>query len=236
MVEFLHLGFAWWCTWCNHSGRYAILHSIKRFQNPILTLINPLGGGNGKSVCILGASGGVGTIAVQMMKAENVNVTATCSTNAIPLVRRLGADNIIDYTLPNATEQFRGRSFDIILDAAGQGANYAGKVPWQFVEYITLFPPLLRNIDSNGVVVGSLESLNALLNDNLEMLSRYKGFIMWGIFTPAPQGIEYLSRLAEASKLKPIIDSVYEFKDMKTAYQKVIKGHLRGKVIVKIKQ
>ncbi|KAG4075137.1 hypothetical protein HA402_006154 [Bradysia odoriphaga] len=193
------------------------------------------GGGKGKSVCILGASGGVGTIAVQIMKAENVNVTATCSTSAIPLVRRLGADNIIDYTQANYTEQFRGLSFDIILDSAGLGAEYATKVPWQFTEYITLFPPLLRNIDSNGVVLGSLESLNTLLNNNLATLSRHKGFIMWGIFTPAPQGIEYLTKLAEGGKLKPMIDTVYEFKDMKLAYQKVIKGHLRGKVIVKIK-
>jgi len=193
------------------------------------------GGGKGKSVCILGASGGVGTLAVQMMKAENINVTATCSTSAIPLVRSLGADKIIDYTLPNATEQFRGLSFDIILDSAGLGAEYANKVPWQFTEYITLFPPLLRNIDSNGILVGSLASLNTLLNNNLETLSRRKGFIMWGLYTPAPQGIEYLTKLAEAGKLKPVIDSVYEFKDMKSAYQKVIKGHLRGKVIVKIK-
>lgn len=169
------------------------------------------------------------------MKAENVNVTATCSKSAIPLVRRLGADTVIDYTAPDATEQFRGRSFDIILDSAGQGSEYAGKVPWQFGEYITLLPPLLRNIDSSGIVVGSLDSLNSLLSNNLDMLARHKGFIKWGIFTPAPQGIEYLSKLAEADKLKPIIDSVYEFKDMKAAYQKVIKGHLRGKVIVKIK-
>lgn len=177
----------------------------------------------------------MGTIAVQMMKAENVNITATCSANAMPLVRRLGADTVIDYAAPNATEQFRGRSFDIILDSAGVGAEYAGKVPWQFSEYITLFPPLLKNIDSSGIVVGSLDSLNSLLSNNLEMLARRKGIIMWGIFTPSSHGIEYLSKLAEADKLKPIIDTVYEFKDMKAAYQKVIKGHLRGKVIVKIK-
>lgn len=196
---------------------------------------SPTGGGKGKKVCILGASGGVGTIAVQMMKAENINVTATCSKNAIPLVRSLGADNVIDYTAPNATEQFRGLSFDIILDSAGQGAEYANKVPWQFGEYITLFPPLLKNIDSNGIVLGSLKSLNTLLKNNLETLSKYKGFVMWGIFTPAPQGIEYLSRLADTEKLRPIIDSVYEFDEMKEAYQKVINGHLRGKVVVKIK-
>lgn len=170
-----------------------------------------------------------------MMKAENVNITATCSTNAIPLVRSLGANNIIDYTAPNATEQFRGLFFDIILDSAGQGPEYANKVPWKFHEYITLYPPLLRNIDSNGVVVGSLDSLKSLLDNNFDTLSKYKGITMWGIFTPAPQGIEYLSKLAEAEKLKPVIDSVYEFKDMKDAYQKVINGHLRGKVIVKIK-
>lgn len=193
------------------------------------------GGGQGKNVCILGASGGVGTIAVQMMKAENVNVTATCSTSAIPLVKSLGADNVIDYTAPDAAEQFRGLSFDIILDSAGQGPEYATKVPWKFSEYITLYPPLLRNIDSNGIVLGFLNSLNSLLNNNLQTLWSYKGITMWGLFTPAPQGIEYLTKLAEAEKLKPIIDSVYDFNDMKDAYQKVIKGHLRGKVIVKIK-
>lgn len=80
-----------------------------------------IGGGQGKRICILGASGGVGTIATQIAKAENLKITATCSTDCVQMVQNLGAEHVIDYTSDDVIEQFRDLSFDLILDCAGLG-------------------------------------------------------------------------------------------------------------------
>lgn len=193
------------------------------------------GGGRGKRICILGASGGVGTLAVQIAKAEGMNITATCSTNSIPLVKELGADFIVDYRKDNVSEKLSGMKFDIILDAAGLGADYATQVPWKFGQYITLAPPLLNNTDSSGLILGSIKSVLNLVQSNVQTIFGHKGLLNWGFFVPAPQGIEYLRRLVETGKMKPIIDTVYEFNATKEAFQKVKDGHLRGKIIINVK-
>lgn len=193
------------------------------------------GGGEGKRLCILGASGGVGTIAVQIAKAENMIITATCSTKSVQMVKDLGADFVIDYTKDDVNEQFRGRSFDLILDCAGLGPEYATKVPWKFDQYITLTFPFLNNTDTDGLIFGSVKSLLSLLQSNVQTISDYSGLLKWGFFVPAPQGIEYLKKQVQRGTLKPIVDSVFEFASMKEAFMKVANGHLRGKVIVKIK-
>lgn len=184
----------------------------------------------------MGASGGVGTLAVQIAKAEGMIITATCSTNSIQMVRDLGADHIIDYRTEDLNEAFRGLSFDIILDAAGLGPDYATTLPWKFSQYITLAPPLLNNTDSSGLVIGSIKSALSLLQSNVQTILGYQGLLKWGFFVPAAQGIEYLKRLVESGKMKPIIDSIYEFNSTREAFEKVAKGHLRGKVIVKVKE
>lgn len=81
---------------------------------------------------ILGASGGVGTLAVQIAKAEKMEITATCSTNSIEMVKSLGADHIIDYTQTDYKEKFRDVTFDIIFDCAGLGQDCATEFPWKF--------------------------------------------------------------------------------------------------------
>ncbi|XP_031629544.1 reticulon-4-interacting protein 1 homolog, mitochondrial-like isoform X2 [Contarinia nasturtii] len=194
------------------------------------------GGGRGLRLCILGASGGVGTIAVQMAKAEGMIVTATCSTNSVQTVKDLGADYVIDYRTEDLNKAFRGLSFDIILDAAGQGPEYARTLPWKFEQYITLTPPLLNNTDTNGVIIGSIKSAITLLQSNIQTVFGYGGLLKWGFFVPASQGIQYFKRLVESGKLKPVIDSTFEFNSTKEAFEKVARGHLRGKVLVKVKQ
>lgn len=183
----------------------------------------------------MGASGGVGTIALQIAKAENAIVTATCSKGAIPLVKQLGADHVIDYTAPNADEQFRDLQFDIILDCAGLGPEHAIKLPWKYQKYITLIPPLLNDTDSSGIVAGSINSVLKLLTQNARSRYNKKGTIQWGIFRADRKGIEYLTELTQNNKLKPVIDSVFEFKSADKALQKLHEGHLRGKVIVQTK-
>lgn len=183
----------------------------------------------------MGASGGVGTLTVQMAKAEDMDVTATCSTNSVQMVKDLGADHVIDYTKDNLNEKFNGQSFDIILDAAGLGSNYATELPWKFGKYITLNSPLLINFDANGIIFGSIQNLFKFTSSNIRTIYHCRGLLKYGYFQPAPKGIEYFNKLIENGKIKPIIESTFEFNEMKEAYQKVANGHLRGKVIVKVK-
>lgn len=164
-----------------------------------------------------------------------MHITATCSTNSVQMVKDLGADYVIDYRKDDLNEKFRGLSFDIILDAAGQGPEYATKFPWKFGQYITLEPPILNNTDSSGLIIGSIKSAFELLQNNIQTIYGYKGLLKWGFFIPAAHGIEYLRRQVETGKIKPITDTVYSLNSTKEAYQRVADGHLRGKIIINVK-
>lgn len=183
----------------------------------------------------MGASGGVGTLAVQMAKAENMEVTATCSTDSVQMVKDLGADHVFDYLKDNLKEKFSGQSYDIVLDAAGLGSSYATELPWKFGKYITLNSPLLINFDANGVFLGSMQNFFSFTGSNIRTIYHCRGVLKYGYFQVAPKGIEYFNKLIEDGKIKPVIESTFEFSEMKEAYQKVANGHLRGKVIVKVK-
>lgn len=163
-------------------------------------------------------------------------ITATASTDAIELVKELGADRVIDYKKDNVSEEVRGKKYDIIFDAAGLGPDYATTLPWKFSQYITLQPPVLNNTDTSGIIVGSIKSALTLIKQNAKTIYGYRGLLKWGFFIPASNGIEYLQRLVENGRLRPIIDTTYDFESTKEAFEKVAKGHLRGKVIVKVKQ
>lgn len=193
------------------------------------------GGGQGKHVLVLGGSGGVGSLAIQILKAENVSVVATCSTDAIELVAGLGADHIIDYTNEDSFRDLVASGpYDLILDCAGKGSEFAAELPWKFTNYVTFSSPLLRNVDRHGVVPGMVRNAFDFAEFNLRSIAGQKGVVKWGYFVPAPHGIEYLKKLIERKQLVPVIDSIYSFDKTDEAYKKVADGHLRGKVLLDI--
>lgn len=161
-----------------------------------------LGGGQGKRVCILGASGGVGHVALQIAKAENCEIVASCATDAVPLVQGLGVTHVVDYTTPDASEQLTAYGpYDIILDCAGKGAEHATELPWKYNHYVTFTSPLLRNFDQYGLAGGSVRNVLNLIERNVQSFSAQKGLIKWAYFLPAPHAIEYLKRLVERKKV-----------------------------------
>lgn len=165
--------------------------------------LTSLGGGIGKRICILGASGGVGSIAVQIAKSENVEVIATCSTDALPIVECLGADHVIDYTSPDSNEKLLSLGpYDIIFDCAGKGSDYATQLPWKFGQYITLSSPLLKNFDEHGIGLGLFKNILNLVESNIKTLSSNRALVKWAYFVPAPQGIEYLKNLVDSKKVR----------------------------------
>lgn len=120
--------------------------------------------------------------------------------------------------------------YDIILDCAGKGTDYANSLDWTFGNYVTFSSPLLKNIDNYGLLRGSLFNIRDLVLSNIPR--GIDSHVKWGFFIPSQTGIQYLKKLVENNKLRPVIDSVFNQKDLPQAYKKVLDGHLRGKVII----
>ncbi|XP_002037679.2 reticulon-4-interacting protein 1 homolog, mitochondrial [Drosophila sechellia] len=195
------------------------------------------GGGAHKRVLVLGGSGGVGTLAIQILKSQKVQVLATCSENAIEMVRNLGADLVVDYNNPQAMEELcKYAPYDIVLDCAGQGGQKAAESKFDFRQYITFSSPLLANIDKQGLGVGALKNVFDLFQTNVRSVTQRGGLVKWGFFSPAPQGIQFLQKLVEQRKLMPLIDSSYGFSELPKAFEKMKSGHLRGKIVVKLRE
>lgn len=92
-------------------------------------------------------------------------------------------------------------SYDIVLDCAGKGADYASQFPAKFDHYVTFSSPLLRNIDSFGLGAGSVRNLCNLIETNFKSFSSQKGLVKWGYFVPAPHAIDYLKTLVNRKKV-----------------------------------
>ncbi|KAG5675742.1 hypothetical protein PVAND_005620 [Polypedilum vanderplanki] len=185
----------------------------------------------GKKVLVLGGSGGVGHIAIQILLAEGADVITTCSQQAISLVNKLGVSKVVDYTTVESDEILLNESpYDFILDCAGKGAEYASVLPWSFGNYITFKSPLLKNFDDQGMLIGGLNNIKDLLTQNITV--NRKGIVKWAYFYPSTNGILYLKDLVEKKKLLPVIDSKYAYNDLPKAYERVSREHLRGKVVI----
>lgn len=175
----------------------------------------------GQKVLINGASGGVGTFAVQIAKSFDTEVTGVCSTKNLELVRSLGADHVVDYTKDDITHS--DREFDLILDAAAFGSIMAYR----------------RIMASDGiyVLVGGSNSVvfrMPLVQAWSSLTSRKKMTSMLAAMTQADLG--YLKDLIEAGKVKPVIDRRYSFGEVPDAIRYVEAGHARGKVVITIDQ
>nr|CAD7401812.1 unnamed protein product [Timema poppensis] len=195
----------------------------------------------GKRVLVLGGSGGVGTAAIQMLRAWGAHVVATCSTDATSLVESLGANTVIDYTHPDSHRHIREEGkYDIILDTAGigssEGPSYADCLKdWSLSKYITLTSPLLQNVDNHGPVAGMVKNALDLIVPNIRTgLVSGSSTVRWGFFLPTPQSLSEITELTEQGKITPIVEKVYPFTEMPAAYERVKCGHLRGKIAIKV--
>jgi NADPH:quinone reductase-like Zn-dependent oxidoreductase len=188
-------------------------------------------GAKGARVLILGASGGVGTAAVQLLKSQDCVVHGVCSDNAIPLVQSLGADQIFDYKDPNYLKKVETEGYyHIILDCAKFGYDNVPK-SWKFGTYVTLNSPLLINTDKFGLVGGLLSSANTFLKDNLKPPGEKK-CVMWGFFLPSSSGFQFIHKLISNGKIRPLIHKEFKFDELPCALQELQKGHMRGKIVV----
>jgi NADPH:quinone reductase-like Zn-dependent oxidoreductase len=164
-------------------------------------------------VLINGATGGVGSFAVQIAKASGAEVTAVTSTPNLELVRSLGADHLVDYTTTDVTGE-AGR-YDRILDTVGNRS----------------VSELRRMLADGGkAAVTGFTSVRGLLGVSLR---GGKDIAMVQAHATA-KDLEQLSALAEAGKLRPVIDRRYGFAEVPAAIAYLEQGHARGKVVVEV--
>jgi len=180
----------------------------------------------GQKVLINGASGGVGTFAVQIAKAFGAEVTAVCSTRNVDLVKSIGADHVIDYTKEDFTT--RPERYDLIFDLVGNHSLGERKR--------VLTPKgicVLGGIGGAGMHPGSGSRI--LGNFQSAFLSKLgnKPFIFY-IAKLTKDDLNVLRELMESRKVSPVIDRTYKLSDTQAAVRYLEEGHARGKVVVTV--
>ncbi|MDQ3065709.1 MAG: NAD(P)-dependent alcohol dehydrogenase [Actinomycetota bacterium] len=177
----------------------------------------------GQKVLINGASGGVGTFAVQIAKALGAEVTAVCSTRNVELVRSLGADHVVDYTREDFS---RGdRRYDLMLDVAGSRS-------WSDCKRV--LDPKARLVIV-GAPKGSrlLGPLSHVMKLYLAALgnSRKVGFFVAKLNRA---DLVFLRELLEAGTVRPVLDKRYELSEVADAFRYLGEGHAQGKVVLTV--
>lgn len=172
----------------------------------------------GQKVLINGASGAVGTYAVQLAKYFGAHVTAVCSAANVELVKSLGADNVIDYTKEDFTQ--RGDTFDLIFDAVGKSS----------------FSRCKNLLNETGTYVTSVPAPDFLIQLLWTRNSRGKKarFVAPGLRSSAQkaQDLAFLTQLIEAGALKSVVDRCYPMEQIRDAHRYVETGHKKGSVVI----
>lgn len=174
----------------------------------------------GERVLVNGASGGVGTMTVQIAKALGGQVTAVCSTHNVERIRQLGADRVIDYTQEDFTR--KGDRYDLVLDVAGSR-------PWRKLRRV-LAPGarvVIVGAPSNTPFLGPLGHIAAT-----KIASRGKARFFVAKFNNAD--LQTLANLLESGELKPAIDRTYDLTEASEALRTFGEGHVRGKLVLTI--
>ncbi len=171
----------------------------------------------GQSVLIYGASGSVGTAAVQLAKHFGAEVTAVCSTANIALVKSLGADHVIDYTKEDFTKN--GMTYNIIFDTVGK-SSLAGSV---------------SALKDGGIYLQAVAGPSQLIQMRWAAMRSGKTLI-GGTAYPTTETLMTLKELVEAGKLKPVIDRCYPLEQMVEAHRYVDQGHKKGNVVITVVQ
>lgn len=180
----------------------------------------------GQQVLVNGASGGVGTFAVQIGKALGADVTAVCSTRNVDLMGVLGADHVVDYTKHDFTRL--GRRFDVVLDLVGNRS--LGDLRRALAPGGTLV------LSGGGTSRGGASLVGPMgLMIRSQAVSRFvRERIVLLITPPSRELLASLRELAEAGKLTPIIDRTYTLREVPDAIRYLEVEHARAKVVITI--
>jgi len=170
---------------------------------------------SGQKVLINGASGSVGSYAVQLAKHFGAEVTGVCSTTNLELVKSLGADKVIDYTKEDFTKS--GETYDIIFDAVGKSS----------------FPRCKSSLKQRGVYLSTLAGLTLFVQMLWTSMIGSKKAI-GGLSIDKAENLIFLKELIEAGKLKSVIDRRYPLEQTAEAHRYVETGQKTGNVVITV--
>ncbi len=171
----------------------------------------------GSKVLIIGASGGVGTFAVQLAKAMGAQVTGVCSGKNIALVRKLGADQVIDYQQEDITQ--RQDNFDLVFDVTSH-------------QSLASCTHLLR---SGGIFVSTGGNAHAIVSTLRDRMLHRRQHAQGVWVSPNTADLNALANFIEQGTVVPVIDSQFPLHQVNTAYQRNRTGHCVGKVVIAVK-
>ncbi len=174
----------------------------------------------GNKVLIIGASGSVGSAAVQLAHFIGAEVTGVCSTSSLDLVNSIGADKVIDYTKDDFTKN--GETYDVIFDLVGK----------------TSFLHCINSIKQNGKFLQAAITLKVFPSVLwTSIFSNKKSLVMaTGLRPPVERSrdLKFITKLVETGKITPIIDKIYPLEDIAEAHHYVDSGHKKGNVVIKV--
>ncbi|HNR05911.1 MAG TPA: NAD(P)-dependent alcohol dehydrogenase [Saprospiraceae bacterium] len=185
-------------------GGVTALHFIKR------AMIKP-----GQKVIVIGASGAVGSAAVQLAKSFGAEVTGVCSTANISLVKSIGADKVIDYTKEDFTKN--GETYDVIFDS---------------VNTLSISRSL-RSLSKNGIMILSAAGMSEMIQ-GLWISKTSNRKVLTGVISHTKSDIVFIKELIEAGKYKPVLDRTYSLDQIAEAHAYVEKGHKKGNVAIEV--
>jgi NADPH:quinone reductase-like Zn-dependent oxidoreductase len=177
----------------------------------------------GQKVLINGASGGVGTFAVQIARAFGAEVTGVCSTRNMDLVRSIGADEVIDYTTQDFTRN--GQRYDLLLDIAGsRSVSACRRVLTPTGTYVVVGGPAGRWLQPVRHVF-SVIAVSPFVSQRMVAADAYR-------CRQNKQNLMTLTEFIEDGKITPVIDRRYSFEEIPAAVRYQEEGHAAGKVVI----
>lgn len=208
----------------------------------------------GKKVVIPRAAGGVGSFAIQLMKAWGAHVAAICSTRNTALARQLGADVVVDYV----NQDFRKllSDYDVAFDTIGkpadfetvEGTQYNVGSPEDFDErlmsvlktnadaaYVTICSPRMVLTDRYGLKEGSSKA-ERVFEERRDAQRAHGRRYYWSFFNPNGAALSQVASLVEAGAIKPVVDRVFPLEQMASAHEYCESGRAQGKIVIEIPQ
>jgi NADPH:quinone reductase-like Zn-dependent oxidoreductase len=168
----------------------------------------------GQKVLINGASGGIGSMAVQLAKYFGADVTGVCSTPRLEFVKSLGADKVIDYSKEDFTQN--GENYDLIFDILGRSS----------------FSRLKRSLKPNGIYLLASYKMKALFQMLWTSMTGSKQKVICAFANETPESLVFVKGLAEAGKINAVIDRCYPLEQTSEAHRYIEEGDKKGNVVI----
>ena len=192
-------------------------------------------GGKGQKALVHAGSGGVGSFAIQLLKAWGWYVATTCSTGNVDLVKNLGADEVVDYTREDFARTLT--DYNLVYDTIGfkvpgyEERSISVLKPNAGSVYVSIVHPVIKTLDDNGLALGGLKVLTSLIRRKIT----YRGIgYHWSVVKPSGKALELVKQYIEDGKIKPVIDRTYAIEQIAEAHQYIETGHAKGKVVIKM--